>query len=150
VLGFVAVPITGGRLGDISGRKRLFVIGVAGFTLASLWCGVAGSPEMLIVALFFEGAMAGPRMPQIPVVREWPQMREVVRGPAAHRSCRGGLRGAHSGSRGAPPVSATSGWSSGATTTAGAIYRNVTIAELNDGEAVRVTDYSGTPFDTPE
>jgi hypothetical protein len=80
VLGFAAVPITGGRLGDISGRKRLFVIGVAGFTLASLWCGVAGSPEMLIVALFFEGAMAGPRTPQIPVVREWSQMREVVRG----------------------------------------------------------------------
>jgi Major Facilitator Superfamily len=51
VLGFAAGLITGGRLGDIYGRKRLFVIGVAGFTLASLWCGVAGSPEVLIVAL---------------------------------------------------------------------------------------------------
>jgi EmrB/QacA subfamily drug resistance transporter len=65
VLGFAALLITGGRLGDIYGRKRLFVIGVAGFTVASLLCGVAGSPEMLIVARFFEGAMAGLMVPQI-------------------------------------------------------------------------------------
>lgn len=32
----------------------------------------------------------------------------------------------------------------------GAIYRNVTIAEIEDGEAVRVTDYWGKPFDTPD
>src|SRR5919205_743455 len=33
--------VTGGRLGDIYGRKRLFLLGVAGFALASLLCGVA-------------------------------------------------------------------------------------------------------------
>jgi hypothetical protein len=32
----------------------------------------------------------------------------------------------------------------------GAIYRNVTIAEIEEGEAVRVTDYWGKPFETPE
>ena len=32
----------------------------------------------------------------------------------------------------------------------GAIYRNVTIAQIEDGEAVRVTDYWGKPFETPE
>ena len=32
----------------------------------------------------------------------------------------------------------------------GVIYRNVTLAEIEDGEAVRVTDYWGKPFETPE
>jgi hypothetical protein len=42
-------------------------------------------------------------------------------------------------------------WSSGhATTATGALYRNVTIGELEDGEAVRVTDYWGEPTDTPQ
>lgn len=36
--------ITGGRLGDIAGRKRMFLIGAAGFTLGSLLCGLAWSP----------------------------------------------------------------------------------------------------------
>ncbi len=65
VLGFAAVLITGGRLGDIFGRKRLFLAGVAGFTIASVLCGVSVSPAMLIGARFFEGAMAGLMVPQI-------------------------------------------------------------------------------------
>ena len=65
VLGFAAVLITGGRLGDIYGRKRLFLVGVAGFTLASVLCGVSVSPAMLIGARFLEGAMAGLMVPQI-------------------------------------------------------------------------------------
>src|ERR1051325_11263090 len=40
--------LTGGRLGDLFGRKRMFLIGAAGFTLGSLLCAVAQSPEMLI------------------------------------------------------------------------------------------------------
>jgi hypothetical protein len=32
----------------------------------------------------------------------------------------------------------------------GAVHRNVTIAEIEDGKAVRVTDYWGAPFNTPE
>lgn len=65
VLGFAAVLITGGRLGDIFGRKRLFLIGVGGFTIASALCGVASGPAMLIGARFWQGAMAGLMVPQI-------------------------------------------------------------------------------------
>jgi EmrB/QacA subfamily drug resistance transporter len=65
VLGFAAILITGGRLGDIYGRKRLFLIGMGGFTIASALCGVAGGPAMLIGARFFQGAMAGLMVPQI-------------------------------------------------------------------------------------
>src|SRR5215468_7564205 len=65
VLGFAALLITGGRLGDIFGRKRVFLIGVAGFTVASALCGLAVNPAMLIGARFFEGAMAGLMVPQI-------------------------------------------------------------------------------------
>ena len=42
-LAYAVVLITGGRLGDIFGRKRLFIIGVSGFTIASLICGLAPS-----------------------------------------------------------------------------------------------------------
>ncbi|GAB0102481.1 MFS transporter [Nocardia sp. JMUB6875] len=65
VLSFAAVLITGGRLGDIYGRKRLFLVGVAGFTLASLACGLATSPALLIGSRFLQGAMAGLMVPQI-------------------------------------------------------------------------------------
>ena len=44
-----------GRLGDLIGRKRLVVIGLAVFTGASLVCGLSGSPEMLIAARFVQG-----------------------------------------------------------------------------------------------
>ena len=65
VLAFAAVLITGGRLGDIYGRKRLFIVGMGGFTLASAFCGVATGPEMLIGARFLQGATAGLMVPQI-------------------------------------------------------------------------------------
>ncbi|WP_406318970.1 MFS transporter [Streptosporangium sp. NBC_01639] len=44
-----------GRLGDLVGRKRLFIAGLVVFTVASLLCGMAGSPEMLIAARFLQG-----------------------------------------------------------------------------------------------
>ncbi|MGW6426925.1 MFS transporter [Nocardia sp. NPDC055053] len=65
VLGFAALLITGGRLGDIYGRRKLFLLGIAGFTLASALCGLATSPEMLIGARFLQGAMAGLMIPQV-------------------------------------------------------------------------------------
>ncbi|WP_067722321.1 MFS transporter [Nocardia yamanashiensis] len=65
VLSFAAVLITGGRLGDIYGRKRLFLLGMAGFTLASAACGLATDPAMLIGSRFVQGAMAGLMVPQI-------------------------------------------------------------------------------------
>ncbi|MEV5839052.1 MFS transporter [Nocardia sp. NPDC052112] len=65
VLAFAAVLITGGRLGDSYGRKRIFLIGMAGFTLASAACGISSDPTMLITARFVQGAMAALMVPQI-------------------------------------------------------------------------------------
>lgn len=64
-LSFAAGLITGGRLGDIHGRKRLFLIGVAGFTLASALCGFAANPEMLVAARVLQGATAALMVPQV-------------------------------------------------------------------------------------
>ncbi|MCX4678790.1 MFS transporter [Streptomyces sp. NBC_01433] len=47
--------ITGGRLGDIAGRKRMFLIGALGVTAASLLCAVSWSPGMLIGARALQG-----------------------------------------------------------------------------------------------
>ena len=56
--------ITGGRLGDIAGRKRMFLIGAAGFTLGSLLCGLAWSPGVLIAARVIQGAFGAVMLPQ--------------------------------------------------------------------------------------
>ncbi|NUZ04775.1 DHA2 family efflux MFS transporter permease subunit [Piscinibacter koreensis] len=47
--------LLGGRLGDLYGQRRLFVIGVAIFTLASLACGIASSQVTLVVARAIQG-----------------------------------------------------------------------------------------------
>jgi EmrB/QacA subfamily drug resistance transporter len=64
-LAYAVVLITGGRLGDIFGRKRMFIIGVSGFTFASALCGLAQSPEMLIASRIFQGLMASMMYPQV-------------------------------------------------------------------------------------
>ncbi|MFI6940339.1 MFS transporter [Streptomyces sp. NPDC050418] len=64
-LAFAAGLITGGRLGDIYGRKRLFLIGIAGFTLASALCGFAANPDMLVASRFLQGATAALMVPQV-------------------------------------------------------------------------------------
>jgi EmrB/QacA subfamily drug resistance transporter len=64
-LAFAVVLITGGRLGDIYGRKRLFMIGMTGFTIASALCGFAASPGMLIGARVLQGGMAALMVPQV-------------------------------------------------------------------------------------
>ncbi|MFJ2770496.1 MFS transporter [Streptomyces sp. NPDC087300] len=48
--------ITGGRLGDTYGRRRVFLIGTAVFTLASLLCGLATGAGTLIPARVLQGA----------------------------------------------------------------------------------------------
>ncbi|MEU8852134.1 MFS transporter [Streptomyces sp. NPDC048564] len=64
-LAFAAGLITGGRLGDIHGRKRLFLIGIGGFTIASALCGFAANPEMLVASRILQGAMAALMVPQV-------------------------------------------------------------------------------------
>ncbi|MFC0598823.1 MFS transporter [Streptomyces palmae] len=56
--------VTGGRLGDIHGRRRMFLVGAAGFTLGSLLCGVSVSPEMLIAARVVQGLFGAVMLPQ--------------------------------------------------------------------------------------
>jgi EmrB/QacA subfamily drug resistance transporter len=62
---YAVLLITGARLGDLFGRRRLFVLGVAGFTLASLLCGTAGSPGMLIAGRILQGVAATLMAPQV-------------------------------------------------------------------------------------
>lgn len=64
-LAFAAGLITGGRLGDIYGRKRLFLIGIAGFTAASLLCGIAANPSILVASRLLQGGMAAMMVPQV-------------------------------------------------------------------------------------
>jgi EmrB/QacA subfamily drug resistance transporter len=64
-LTYAVLLITGGRLGDLYGRKRMFLLGVAGFTFASALCGLATSPLMLIAARVFQGATGAVMFPQV-------------------------------------------------------------------------------------
>jgi EmrB/QacA subfamily drug resistance transporter len=64
-LAFALALITAGRLGDILGRKRLFLVGVAGFTAASALCAAAQSPAMLVASRALQGAMAAVMIPQV-------------------------------------------------------------------------------------
>ncbi len=57
--------ITGGRLGDLFGHRRLFLIGMMAFTAASLLCGLAGSPALLVAARILQGATAAAMVPQV-------------------------------------------------------------------------------------
>ena len=57
-LAFASLMLIGGKVADAYGRRRIFVIGIVVFTLASLFCGLATSSEMLIVARIFQGAGA--------------------------------------------------------------------------------------------
>jgi len=55
LIAFGSLLLLAGRLGDLSGRKRIFGCGLAVFTTASLLCGLATSPAMLIAARFAQG-----------------------------------------------------------------------------------------------
>ncbi|WP_340682670.1 MFS transporter [Amycolatopsis coloradensis] len=64
-LAFAVLLITGGRVGDIYGRKRTFVTGMAVFLLTSVLCGLARNPEMLVVSRVLQGAAAAMMIPQV-------------------------------------------------------------------------------------
>src|SRR5207244_6292900 len=56
--------VVGGRLGDRYGQRRMFLIGIAGFTLASLWCGLSVDPAMLIAGRLVQGGFGALLIPQ--------------------------------------------------------------------------------------
>jgi EmrB/QacA subfamily drug resistance transporter len=57
--------VTGGRLGDQFGYRRLFMIGVVSFALASLLCGVSQTPGELVVARLVQGLTGAIMVPQV-------------------------------------------------------------------------------------
>ncbi|MEV8372382.1 DHA2 family efflux MFS transporter permease subunit [Kribbella sp. NPDC056861] len=63
-LAFAIGLITFGRLGDLVGRRRLFLIGAVGFTVSSAICGLATSPEMLIGSRIAQGLLGAVMIPQ--------------------------------------------------------------------------------------
>lgn len=63
-LAFALLLMAGGRLGDGYGYRRIFLFGVAGFTLASAACGLARSGDQLVVARMLQGAAGALMAPQ--------------------------------------------------------------------------------------
>src|SRR5690242_11204034 len=64
-IAFAGLIIAGGRLGDIYGAKPVFLLGVAGFTATSLWCGVCQSGTELVLARTGQGVAAAVMVPQV-------------------------------------------------------------------------------------
>ena len=64
-LSFALLLVSGGRMGDVFGYKKLFMIGVGGFTVASLLSGLAWNPASLIVFRLLQGSMAALMVPQV-------------------------------------------------------------------------------------
>jgi EmrB/QacA subfamily drug resistance transporter len=63
--------VTGGRLGDLYGRKRMFIIGAAGFAVSSLSCAFAQDPGMLITSRVAQGLFGAVMLPQgLGMIRE--------------------------------------------------------------------------------
>ena len=63
-LAFGVLLIVGGRLGDMFGRRRVFIVGIVGFTLASAACALAPSPDMLIATRVLQGGFGALLIPQ--------------------------------------------------------------------------------------
>ena len=56
LIAFGGLLLLAGRLGDLAGRRRVFLIGLAVFTAASAVCGLAVNQQMLVIARFVQGA----------------------------------------------------------------------------------------------
>jgi len=64
-LTFALLLITGGRMGDVFGYKKIFMVGVTGFTIASLLTGIAPNAMFLVAARLLQGSMAALMVPQV-------------------------------------------------------------------------------------
>ncbi|MBY0176534.1 MFS transporter [Curtobacterium herbarum] len=64
-LAFGLALVPAGRFGDLTNRRRLFVIGLVAFTVSSLLCALAPTIEVLTVTRILQGFAAGTQMPQV-------------------------------------------------------------------------------------
>jgi EmrB/QacA subfamily drug resistance transporter len=80
-LAFGLTLVTGGRLGDAYGRRRLMLVGLAGFIVASAAVGLAPNIQLVILARLVQGAAAGLLMPQNSGL-----IQELFRGPERGRA----------------------------------------------------------------
>jgi EmrB/QacA subfamily drug resistance transporter len=83
---FGSLLLLAGRLGDLAGRKRVFLVGVTTFTLASLLCGIAPSPGALIAARLLQGIGAAAQASVILaiIVTEFPEPAARARAMSAY------------------------------------------------------------------
>lgn len=65
LIGFASFLITGGRLGDLFGRKKIFIIGLIFFMLSSVACGISSGAMQLSAARFVQGTSAALMSPQV-------------------------------------------------------------------------------------
>lgn len=65
VFGYATGVVTGGRLGDLFGYRRMFLVGMAGFTVASALCALARNPAELVGARLLQGLTAAVMVPQV-------------------------------------------------------------------------------------
>jgi EmrB/QacA subfamily drug resistance transporter len=62
---YAAGLVTVGRLGDLLGHRRMFLLGLAAFTAASALCGIAGTATELVLARLLQGLAAAAMVPQV-------------------------------------------------------------------------------------
>jgi len=62
---YAAGLVTGGRLGDLFGHRRMFALGMTAFAVASLLCGLAQSPAQLVAFRLLQGLTAAAMVPQV-------------------------------------------------------------------------------------
>ena len=77
-LAYAVLLVLGGRLGDLFGRRRLFLVGMAAFGLTSLACGLAPSAWTLVAARVAQGAASAAMLPQVLAT-----IQSATAGPAA-------------------------------------------------------------------
>ncbi|ROS19430.1 MFS transporter [Chryseobacterium sp. BIGb0232] len=65
LIGFASFLITGGRLGDIYGRKKIFIIGLIFFMISSITCGISQGVIQLMISRLVQGVSAALMAPQV-------------------------------------------------------------------------------------
>src|SRR5437588_3229327 len=88
---FASLLVTGGTLGDLFGRRRLFLIGVVLFALASLLCGLAPTFPLLVIGRILQGLGAALELPSTLSILSvtYPDLKERTRAIAIWASVQG-------------------------------------------------------------